>query len=111
MRSGLDQFQFLLLSIAGWMNQHQQRTVDYLLEENRLLREHLGTRRIRFADDQRCRLAVKAKILGRKVLAEITTIVTPDTLLAWHRNLITENTTEAPIEGRDVHSRRQSSKH
>jgi hypothetical protein len=53
MPSGLDPFQFLLFSIAGWMNQHQRRAVDYLIEENRVLREHLGARRIRFTDDQR----------------------------------------------------------
>ena len=88
MRSGLDPFQFVLFSVAGWLNQHQQHAVDYLIEENRILREHLGSRRIRFTDDQRRRLAVKAKTLGRKVLAEIATIVTPETLLAWHRKLI-----------------------
>ena len=38
MRSGLDPFQFLLFSMAGWMNQRQQHAVDYLLEENRVLR-------------------------------------------------------------------------
>jgi transposase InsO family protein len=90
MRSGLDPFQFLLFSLAGWINQHQQHAVDYLIEENRVLREHLGARRIRFTDDQRRRLAVKAKALGRRVLAEIVTIVSPDTLLAWHRKLIAQ---------------------
>jgi len=90
MRSGLDPFQFLLFTFAGWVNQHQQRAVDYLMEENRVLREHLGARRLRFTDDQRRRLAVKAKALGRKVLAEIATIVTPQTLLAWHRKLIAQ---------------------
>jgi hypothetical protein len=79
MRSGLDPFQFLLFSIAGWMNQRQQDAVEYLMEENRVLREHLGTQRIRFTDEQRRRLAVKAKTLGRKVLAEIARIVTPGT--------------------------------
>jgi putative transposase len=90
MRSGLDPFQFLLFTFAGWLNQHQQRAVDYLMEENRVLREHLGARRLRFTDDQRRRLAMKAKALGRKVLAEIATIVTPQTLLAWHRKLIAQ---------------------
>jgi hypothetical protein len=37
MRPGLDPFQFLVFSIAGWMN-HQQHAVDYLIEENRVLR-------------------------------------------------------------------------
>src|SRR5437588_11718060 len=70
------------------MNHHQQRTIDYLREENRVLREQLGGRRLRFTDEQRRRLAAKAKGLGRKLLAEVATLVTPETLLAWHRKLI-----------------------
>jgi len=53
-----------------------------------VLREQLGNRRLRFSDDQRRRLAAKAKGLGRKLLAEIATIVTPEMLWAWHRQLI-----------------------
>ena len=87
----LDPFQFLLVAVAGWMNRRQQRTIEYLLEENRVLREQLGDRRLRFNnDDQRRRLAAKAKGLGRKLLAEVATLVTPDTLLAWHRRLIAQ---------------------
>src|SRR5437016_732677 len=88
MRSVLDPFQFVVIAIAGWMNQHQQQVVEYLLEENRVLREQIGSRRMRFDDDQRRRLAVKARRLGRKLLARVATIVTPETLLAWHRKLI-----------------------
>src|SRR5580704_3152217 len=72
------------------MNQQQQFAIDYLREENRVLREQLGGRRMRLNDDQRRRLAAKAKGLGRKLLAEVATIVTPETLLAWHRSLIAE---------------------
>ena len=90
MCTGLDPFSFLVLSIAGWMNQRQQQVIEYLIEENRVLREQIGSRRIRFNDDQRCRLAAKAKKLGRKILAQIATIVTPETLLAWHRKLIAQ---------------------
>src|SRR6266699_6110854 len=70
------------------MNQRQLQAIDYLREENRVLREQLGGRRLRLNDDQRRRLAAKAKGLGRKILAEVATIVTPETLLAWHRKLI-----------------------
>ena len=84
----LDPFQFLLVSIAGWMNQGQQQVIEYLREENRVLREQLGHRRLRLHDDQRRRLAVRAKRLDRKLLAEVATLVTPATLLAWHRKLI-----------------------
>src|SRR4029079_2773031 len=88
MRLGLDPFQFVVTAIAGWMNQHQQQVIEYLMEEDRVLREQMGARRMRFSDDQRRRLAVKAKKLGRKLLSEVATIVTPQTLLAWHRKLI-----------------------
>ena len=86
----LDPFQFLLVSIAGWMNQGQQQVIEYLREENRVLREQLGNRRLRLHDDQRRRLAVRAKRLDRKLLAEVATLVTPATLWAWHRKLIAQ---------------------
>src|SRR3954469_18758470 len=70
------------------MNDQQQQAIDYLREENRVLREQLGGRRLRLSDDQRRRLAAKAKGLGRKLLAEAATMVTPETLLSWHRKLI-----------------------
>src|SRR5689334_10286136 len=88
MRTGVDPFSFLVVSVAGWLNQRQQQVIQYLVEENRVLREQIGGRRIRFNDDQRRRLAAKAKKLGRKLLAQVATIVTPETLLAWHRKLI-----------------------
>src|SRR3954452_14410558 len=84
----LDPFRFVLISIAGWMNEQQQQAIDYLREENKVLREQLGGRRLRFTDAQRRRLAAKAKGLGRRALAAVATIVTPETLLAWHRKLI-----------------------
>ncbi len=86
----LDPFRFVAIAVAGWMNQSQLQIIDYLSEENRVLREQLGRRRVRHNDDLRRRLAAKAKGLGRKVLAEVATIVTPETLLAWHRRLIAQ---------------------
>ena len=59
---------FVLVALAGWMNQQQRDVIDYLHEENRVLREQLGPRRVRFTDAQRRRLAAKAKTLGRRVL-------------------------------------------
>ena len=84
----MDPFRFVLIAVAGWMNQRQLHIIDYLREENRILREQLAGQRLRFNDDQRRRLAAKAKGLGRKLLTEVATIVTPETLLAWHRKLI-----------------------
>src|SRR5205823_14075173 len=88
MQAGLNPFSFLVVSVAGWINQRQQQLIEYLVEENRVLREQIGNRRMRFTDDQRRRLAARAKKLGRKVLTQVATIVTPETLLAWHRRLI-----------------------
>src|SRR5579863_4930723 len=88
MRLPLDPFRLLLISLAGWVNQHQRDVIDYLEEENRVLREQLADKRLRLNDDQRWRLAVKAKMLGGRVLRELKTLVTPETLLAWHRKLI-----------------------
>jgi hypothetical protein len=86
----LDPFRFVVIAMAGWMNQHQLQIIEYLREENRVLREQLGGRRVQFNDDQRRRLASKAKGLGQKLLKEIATLVTPETLLAWHRKLIAQ---------------------
>src|SRR5262245_6527690 len=88
MRALLDPFSFLVVPLAGWMNQHQQHVIHYLMEENRVLREQIGDRRMRFTDDQRRRLAATAKGLGRKLLKEVATIVAPETLLTCHRKLI-----------------------
>jgi transposase InsO family protein len=82
------QLQFLMLIFAGWVNRGQQDVIEYLLEENRVLREQLGGKRLLFTDRQRRRLAAKAKVIGRKGLFEISTLVTPDTLLRWYRRLI-----------------------
>ena len=76
----LDPFRLVLIAVAGWMNQRHIQTIEYLREENRVLREQLGQRRVRLNDDQRRRLATKAKFLGRRLLAEVATIVTPETL-------------------------------
>ena len=59
---------FVLVALAGWVNQQRRQVIAYLQEENRALREQLGPGPLRFTDDQRRRLAVKAKTLGRRVL-------------------------------------------
>jgi hypothetical protein len=64
MESLLQPWKFLLPILAGWINGRQQEAIDYLLTENRVLREKLGKKRILLNDDQRRRLAIKGKILG-----------------------------------------------
>ncbi len=80
--------QVLMMLFAGWVNRHQQDVIEYQQAENRALRDQLGGKRLRFTDQQRRRLAVKAKAVGRKGLFELEPLVTPDTLLRWHRQLI-----------------------
>jgi transposase InsO family protein len=73
---------------AGWVNRHQRGVIDYLLEENRILRAKLGKSRLLFTEAERRRLARKGGPLGRRILEAIASIVTPDTILAWHRKLV-----------------------
>ena len=80
--------QFLLMTFAGWVNRRQLAMIDYLKEENLVLRQQLGGGKLRFTDDQRRRLAVKGRVLGRRVLDELARLVTPDTILRWYRELI-----------------------
>ena len=69
MHSNLQPWQILLASLAGWVNRHQQHIIEYLQEENRVLKEQLGGKRLR-------------------LLSEVATLVTPDTIMAWHRKLM-----------------------
>ncbi len=80
--------QFLLATFAGWTNRQLGEIIAYLVEENRVLKEQLGNKRLRLTDDQRRRLAVKGHALGRAVLSQMATIVMPDTILRWHHKLI-----------------------
>ena len=95
----LDPLRFVLIGLAGWVNEQQRDVIDYLQEENRVLRDQLGNKRLRLTDEQRRRLAVKAKKLGRKALSEVASLVTPDTLLAWHRKLIARKYDGSPRRG------------
>ncbi len=89
MSTAIQPWTLLVVAVAGWIQREQQLAVEYLLEENRILKARLRGKRLRFTDDERRRLAAKGKVLGRKLLAEVAGgIVTPDTLLAWHRKLI-----------------------
>ncbi len=78
----------LLATFAGWVDRDQAQVIAYLVEENRVLKEQLKGRRLRLTDAQRSRLAAKGKVLGRRLLERIATIVTPDTIMRWHKRLI-----------------------
>ena len=60
----LNPLSFLVACISGWLNEHHRHAIEYLAEENRVLREQIGERRLHFTDDQRRRLAVRAAILS-----------------------------------------------
>ena len=78
----------LLMMLAGWINRQQQEAIEYLKEENRILREKLGGKRILLTDSQRRRLAILGKRLGRDLLGQVCCAFSPDTLLKWHRKLV-----------------------
>jgi len=88
MNSASSALSSVLLIFAGWVNRQQLIVIDYLKAENRMLRQRLKGRRLGFADAERALLARKAFGISRKVLLDLGTIVTPDTLLRWHRQLI-----------------------
>ena len=78
----------LIASLFGWLEREQRNMIEFLREENRVLKRQLHGRRLQLCDDERRRLAVLGERLGRRVLAEVTSLVTPETILRWHRELI-----------------------
>ena len=74
---------------AGIVNQELLEDIEYLREENRVLKaqfEKTG-KRLKLSDNDRISLAEKGKRLGKRLKDNIT-IVKPETLLKWHRQLI-----------------------
>lgn len=78
----------LLFTVVGWASHEQQRTIDYLIEENRVPKEQLGNRRLRLTNYQRRLLAEKGEDLGRSILSIVATIMPPNSLLGWCRLLL-----------------------
>jgi putative transposase len=81
-------FQLLVAVLSGWLHHEQADLIAFLREENRILKSRLAGRRLRFVDQERRRLAELGHRLGRRLLAQVATVVTPDTILRWHRQLI-----------------------
>jgi putative transposase len=79
--------QFIAAWIGTWVGRQRERTIAYLKEENRVLREKLG-RPVRLTDPERRRLARLGKELGRKALRDVAGIASPDTILRWYRDLV-----------------------
>jgi len=86
----LQPWQLLFAALSGWIYHRQQQMIEFQNDQIETLLKQLGKKRLLLTDDQRRRLAVKGKALGRKTLRELTTIVTPDTILRWHRELVAQ---------------------
>jgi putative transposase len=79
----------LLAYITGTVDQELLLRNEYLVAENRMLRHQINGR-IRLSDGERKTLAEIGQKLGKHALAEVATIVKPDTILAWHRKLVAQ---------------------
>src|ERR671937_327391 len=79
----------LLAYITGSVNQELLLRNEYLVTENRILRSQI-TGRVRLTDGERTTLAEIGQKLGKRALAEVASIVKPDTILAWHRKLVAQ---------------------
>ena len=90
MDSILTPWQIMLVVIAGWIHREQQKTIEFYQAQLKALMDAQGKKRLLLTDEHRRLLAVKGKSLGRKALMELTTIVTPDTILRWHRTLVAQ---------------------
>jgi len=84
------QLTVFLAGLAGWMNRKQQDVINYLQAENEILKEQLDKKggKLDLSNTQRRKLAKKGKKLGWKGLMLYASIVTPDTILSWHRKLV-----------------------
>ena len=89
MHDVLRPLELILLCLAGVLTEREHVINLYLREENRILREQMG-KRPRLTDGQRRRLAMLGKRLGRKLLGEWASLVTPDTIMRWYRKLVAE---------------------
>src|SRR3989449_1639017 len=79
----------LLAYITGTVDQELLLRNEYLVTENRILRDQIKGR-LRLSDGERKTLAEIGQKLGKKALEEVATIVKPDTILAWHRKLVAQ---------------------
>jgi transposase len=79
----------LLAYITGSVDQELLLRNEYLVTENRLLRNQLQGR-VRLTDTERKTLAEIGMKLGKQALEAVATIVQPDTILAWHRKLVAQ---------------------
>ena len=75
---------------CGWVHQRQTEIIEFQNDQLTALMQTLGNKRPLLTDDQRRLLAVKGKNIGWKAFLQVTTIVTPDTILRWHCELVAQ---------------------
>jgi hypothetical protein len=87
----------LLESISASVNDHLRLRNEYLMAENRILRNQIDGR-VQLTDSHRKELAEIGAKLGKKALEDIATIAKPDTILAWNRKFADQpvDTSEPP---------------
>jgi transposase len=77
-----------MLLVASWLGRRQGQAIAFLRVKNRVLRARLGPRRLRFTEAERRLLAETAKPLGPRLLAEVASLATPETILRWYRESV-----------------------
>ena len=93
----------MIFVVANWLARQQGEAIEYLRAENRVLRGRLGPRRLRFTDAERRLLTEKGRPLGRRRLAEVASLATPETILGWYREKVAgkyDGSRARPAEGR-----------
>jgi len=92
---------YMLFSMSGWVNREQLKVIEYLKDENKILSGLIKSGRIRLSQEDRRRLGVKGRAIGRKNLDEVATIACADTILGWFRELVAKKWTYKR-KGRDA---------
>ena len=80
--------QFMIFLVGSRQARQLGEAIEYVRAENRVLRGRLSPKRLRFTDAERCLLAEKGRALGRKRLAEVASLATPETILGWYREKV-----------------------
>jgi putative transposase len=89
------EWKHVLAYITGSVDQELLVRNEYLVTENRILRQQI-TGRVQLSNGERKTLAAIGKTLGRQALADVATIVKPETILAWHRMLVAKKFDGSP---------------
>jgi putative transposase len=98
----------MVLLVAGWLNRHQQQAIVYLRAENRVLRDRIVERRLRFTNEERRMLALAGESVGRAALRVIATLASPETVLGWYRELVARKYSAPKANGASTCPKRRS---